>query len=181
MIHRAKPLRGKEERNAYRDCTFFGISDERYKDGNSDCLEDCMFTLTSGYSDKLFPMGVNFSPSSCEDFSVIIAAVNAFIDSVQGDIEIDANARVYPLFCTGHEYENQCREFETSLLQGTDYCTADSNDYLPYYVKASAVQIIRTTDEIHTCEGVEESAVGSTEEATAVCISSIPVVVLTHI
>lgn len=188
MIHRAKPFRGKEERNAYRDCTYFGMSDERHKDGNSDHLvDDCMFTLTSGYSDKLFPMGIKYCPSSYNDFAVIIGAINAFIHSVQGDIDIDANSRVYPLFCTGLEYENQCRELGTSGFQCSDICneadnsTSDSLSLGPYYLKASEVQVIGHSDWIQTCQALGDGPFEDSGMTTAVCVNSAPAVVLARI
>jgi hypothetical protein len=149
-------------------------------------MGDCMFTLTSGYSDKLFPMGANFSPSSCDDFSVIIAAVNAFIHSVQGDVDIDASSRLYPLFCTGLEYENQCREIESSVLQFEDITDSnnfsdDSFDSRPYYLKASDVYVIGVNNEIQEVQELEGSSCESSEEVTAVIINSIPIEVLGRI
>lgn len=88
-----------------------------------------MFTLSSGYSDKQFPTGINFTSSSCHGLNLIVRSVNALIYSVQGEVDILPSARVYPLFCTDKEYDNQCAEYENSLYTcDTDTSTIGSND-----------------------------------------------------
>ena len=189
LIHRLKPYNGKEERNAYRDCTYFGLTLELTKDSNGVVWEERMFTLTSGYSDKLFPIGANLNPHSSADLTIMVAAVNALIYSVQGHIEIAANARLHRLFCTGLEYENQCREHEASVLQHKyeDDCgpfatdsIEDSNkesernyvDMTPYYLKPSAVRIIRSNEIVKAIDGEGINQVEMTEDVTAICIGS---------
>ena len=120
MIHRCKPFRGKEERKLYKDCTHFGVSIEKCKNPNGEYIEGSTFTLSSGYSDKHFPTGINFNPSTCQDILVIIKAVNDLIHSVQGDIDEQQNSRVYPLFCTSAEYDKQCHDYEESLIYDDD-------------------------------------------------------------
>lgn len=117
MIHRSKPFRGKEHRKLYKDCTYFGVVLERRKDPDGRMREESMFTLTSGYSDKNFPTGINFSSTACQELGTIIKAVNDLIYSVQDAVDDLPSARVYPLFCTGDEYEIQCMEYEKSLLK----------------------------------------------------------------
>lgn len=117
MIHRSKPFRGKEHRKLYKDCTYFGVVLERRTDPDGQKREESMFTLTSGYSDKNFPTGINFSSTACQELGTIIKAVNDLIYSVQDAVDDLPSARVYPLFCTGYEYEQQCLEYEKSLLE----------------------------------------------------------------
>jgi hypothetical protein len=152
MIHRLKPFRGTEERKAYRDCTYFGIGIEKRTGANGVCQEECIFTLTSAYSDKLFATGLRFSPSSCEILTVISNAANALIESVQGDSDATTNNRVYPLFCTGQEYETQCRNHEASIISESfamatlggisDPREIEFNLSRPIYLHPNAVQIV---------------------------------------
>jgi hypothetical protein len=122
MVHRSKPFRGKEERKVYKDCTYFGISVEKCREPDGEMREESMFTLSSGYSDKQFPTGINFTSSSCHDLNLIVRSVNALIHSVQGEVDSLPSARVYPLFCTDKEYDQQCAEYENSLIS----CDTDS-------------------------------------------------------
>ena len=187
LLHRLKPFNGKEERNLYRDCTYFGITLELRKDSYGVIWEERMFTLTSGYSDKLFPIGVNVSPSWCTDFSIMVAAVNVLIDSVQEHIEIAANARVYRLFCTGLEYDNQCREYETGVLNhkyeddcgpyGTDSTGNIINDgrdisEIPYYVKISDIQIMKDTGMNDNLDGCQKYTSEVSNDVIAIHIDS---------
>ena len=182
-----KPFNGKEERNLYRDCTYFGISLELRKDSKGIIWEERMFTLTSGYSDKLFPIGINVSPSLCTDFSIMVAAVNVLIDSVQEDVEIAANARVYRLFCTGLEYENQCREYENSVLNhkyeddcgpyGTDSAgnfIDDGKDIntIPHYVNHSDIQILKDNGINQNIDGHQKNTSDVREEVIAIHIDT---------
>ena len=147
MIHRCKPFRGKEERKLYKDCTHFGVSFEKCKNSNGVYMEGSTFTLSSGYSDKHFPTGLNFNPSTCQDIVVIVKAVNDLIRSVQGDIDNQENSRVYPLFCTSADYQKQCDDYEESLIYDDDSTSQSGRrsdvDIIPnvIYLDTSAISI----------------------------------------
>ena len=149
----------------------------------------------SGYSDKHFPTGVNFSSSSSKDLSIIVKSINALIYSVQGDIDISASARVYPLFCTHIEFENQCRahdhEIATAQSQDnsetpTEYSSEEDDD-APHYIATSAVQItypgkLNSLHRINSSEfpilNVDVEGKGdSVTELLAICINPPPIVV----
>ena len=144
----------------------------------------------SGYSDKHFPTGVNFSSSSSEDLSIIVKAINALIYSVQGDIDISASARVYPLFCTHIEFENQCRahDHEIATAQSQDNSEASTeysseDDEAPHYIATSAVEIVypgkRNYQQIYPLDVDEEET--SAIELHAICINSPPMVVIARV
>jgi hypothetical protein len=175
MIHRCKPFRGKEERKLYKDCTHFGVSFEKCRDANGELIEGSTFTLTSGYSDKHFPTGINFNASTCEDLLVIVKAVNDLIRSVQGDIDVQQNSRVYPLFCTAAEYEKQCLDYEKSLIYDDDFaselalrCAADGISNA-IYLDASAVTIY----------SADKDTDASEQEVVTAAIVCAPIVVVT--
>ena len=148
----------------------------------------------SGYSDKHFPTGVNFSSSSSEDLSIIVKAINALIYSVQGDIDISASARVYPLFCTHIEFENQCRahDHEIATAQSQDNSEASTeysseDDEAPHYIATSAVQITypEKLNSLHRSNSSEfpllnvdvEGEGDSVIELHAICINPPPILV----
>ena len=175
MIHRCKPFRGKEERKLYKDCTHFGVSFEKCRDANGELIEGSTFTLTSGYSDKHFPTGINFNASTCQDLLVIVKAVNDLIRSVQGDIDVQQNSRVYPLFCTAAEYEKQCLDYEKSLIYDNDFaselalrCAADGISNA-IYLDASAITI---------CSADRDTDASEHEVVTAAIVCT-PIVVVT--
>lgn len=175
MIHRLKPYRGKEERKAYRDCTYFGITSEKRPDANGFYREEFFFTLSSALSDKQFPIGLHFDASSIEFSISISSAVNALIDKSQSNSDVDATARVYPLFCTGLEYEIQCFNIESLVYSenlaiasiasnsSTEFEGDESYLLTPMYIESRFIRILRAQEGLNTLDlcgtGIFEDAI----------------------
>ena len=60
---------------------------------------------------------------------------------MQGNSDIAATARVYPLFCTNQEYEKQCRVHEIAQAQQMDEREREGDGMGPIYVDCAAVRL----------------------------------------
>jgi hypothetical protein len=182
MIHRLKPYRGKEERKAYRDCTYFGITSEKSLDANGVYREETSFTLSSALSDKQFPIGLHFNASSIELSNSISNAVNALIDKAQSNSNVDATARVYPLFCTGLEYENQCFDIENLIYpenlaiasiarnSSTEFEGNESYLLIPFYIESRFVRLLRAQEDTSILNILETGIFEDAIRTNALCI-----------
>ena len=46
MVHRSKPVRGRDEKKVYNDCTYFGLIVEKREYANGDVIDKSVFVMT---------------------------------------------------------------------------------------------------------------------------------------
>ena len=46
MVHRSKPVRGRDEKKVYNDCTYFGLVVEKRECANGNFIDKSVFVMT---------------------------------------------------------------------------------------------------------------------------------------